>query len=221
MTASQVNDLSAMSRAGRASCCALIAAIFALAPTASTAGTSDAVAIHVDTVHSVQTIRPIRTIGTSVDSDSKDEIPILYAPSRTKLMLSTGLGMLTYRLYTELSIEDWHWNPAGDYSDGARHRGYWTSSPTAGASTITNSFGYRLPHRGSSRDQGDDDGYSRIDDGRPATYWKSNPYLTHAYTGQPDSANPQWAVVQFLQPEAIDAIRVSWSNPYATRYLVQ
>lgn len=182
---------------------------------------STPVSIRVDTAHRIQTIRPIRTFGSSVDSDPKGRIGLLYSPSRTRLMLSTGLGTLTYRLYTELSIQDWHWNPRGRFSDPARQQGYWTSDSAPASTPITDSFGYRLPHRGDSRDQGDDDGYSRIDDGDPATYWKSNPYLTHPYTGEPDSANPQWIVVQFLRPQPIDAIRIAWSNPYATRYDVQ
>ena len=180
-----------------------------------------AITIRVDTAHRVQTIRPLRAIGTAVDSDPKDHLLQLYSPANTQLMLSTGLGTLTYRLYTELSIQDWHWNPDGSYSDAANRQGYWTSSAQPGAQNIQDSFGYRLPHRGSSRDQGDDDGYSRIDDGDLQTYWKSDPYLTQPYTGEPDSANPQWVAVQFLQPQSIDAVRIHWANPYATQYTVQ
>ncbi|MBV8332563.1 MAG: discoidin domain-containing protein [Candidatus Eremiobacteraeota bacterium] len=183
--------------------------------------TPPAIVVSVDAAHRIQTIRPLRFFGTSVDSDPKGRVLQLYSPANTDVMLSTGLGTLTYRLYTELSIEDWHWNPAGTYSDSASKSGYWTSSPMPSAAAITDSFGYRLPHRGSSRDQGDDDEYSRIDDGDPSTYWKSDPYLTKRYTGEPDSANPQWAAVQFLQPQAIDAVRIAWANPYATHYSVQ
>jgi hypothetical protein len=183
--------------------------------------TPPAIVVRVDTAHRIQTIRPIRAIGTSVDSDPKGHIDTLYSPENTKLMLSTGLGTLTYRLYTELSIEDWHWNPAGSYSDAAGSQGYWTSSAVPDATPIHDSFGYRLPHRGSSRDQGDDDDYSRIDDGDQSSYWKSDPYLTHAFTGEPDSANPQWVAVQFLEPQSINAISIQWANPYATKYLIQ
>jgi len=117
------------------------------------------VTIRVDTNpgHRVNVIRPLRAIGTGVDSDPKGKIPLLYSPSRTRLMLSTGLGWVTYRLYTELSIEDWHWNPSGTFSDAAHNGGYWTSSALPNSSVITDSFGFRLPHRGSTRDQGDDD----------------------------------------------------------------
>ena len=179
------------------------------------------VAIHVDIVHRVQTIRPLRAIGTSVDSDPKGKIPLLYSPERINLMLGTGLGTLTYRLYTELSIQDWHWNPSGTFSDATHRQGYWTSSATPQSEPITDSFGYHLTHRGDSRDQGDDDNYSRIDDGDPATYWKSNPYLSQRFTHEPDSLHPQWAVAQFLAPQKIDAVRISWANPYAAHYRIE
>ena len=101
---------------------AFAAALIALSTGQSPAASAGTVVIHVDAAHRVQTIRPIRTFGTSVDSDPKGKIPLLFSPSRVKLMLSTGLGMLTYRLYTELSIQDWHWNPSGRYSDAAHQQ---------------------------------------------------------------------------------------------------
>lgn len=197
------------------------ASMLLLALTACAAARAPAVTLVVDTAHRIQTIRPIRAIGTAVDSDPKPYLNTIYKPSNVRLMLSTGLGTLTYRLYTELSIEDWHWNPAGRFSDAAHRQGYWTSSADAGPALIHDSFGYRLPHRGSSRDQGDDNDYSRIDDGDPTTYWKSNPYLTQRYTGEPDDLHPQWIAIQFLQPQSIDAIAIHWADPYATKFLVQ
>src|ERR1700730_18086979 len=119
----------------------LVAGLIAASGAASAAASSSIVAVHVDAEHVIQTIRPIRTFGTSVDSDPKGKIALLYSPSRVNLMLSTGLGTLTYRLYTELSIQDWHWNPAGSYSDAEHGQGYWTSSGQAGPAAITDSFG--------------------------------------------------------------------------------
>ncbi|MBV8262919.1 MAG: discoidin domain-containing protein, partial [Candidatus Eremiobacteraeota bacterium] len=179
------------------------------------------IAIHVDSSHPVNVVRPLHAIGAGIDSDPEGEIPVLYAPERTQVMLGAGLGVVSYRLYTELSIQDWHWNPAGSFSDPQRGQGYWTSNASPTSNTIVNSFGYTLPHRGSSRDQGDDDGYSRIDDGNPSTYWKSNPYLAQPFTGDPNADHPQWAVVDFIHPKEVDAIRIAWVNPYATRYVVQ
>lgn len=180
------------------------------------------VTMHVDTsaTNVVNHVRPDRAIGTGVDSDPLGKIPYLYAPAQERTMLGTGLGALTYRLYTELSIQDWHWNPSGSYSDSAHRQGYWTSDATP-AGSIVDSFGYRLPHRGSTRDQGDDDGYSRIDDGDPATYWKSNPYLAQPFTHESDAGHPQWMVVVFNNPTPLDALTIHWANPYATHFRVQ
>lgn len=185
--------------------------------------TGSTITIHVDTApsHRVNTIRPLRDIGVGIDSDPAGKIPFLYSPARTRAMLGAGLGTVSARLYTELSIQDWHWNPVGSFSDAPHEQGYWTSSSSAASPPIVDSFGYTLPHRGSTRDQGDDDGYSRIDDGDPHTYWKSNPYLAQTYTREPDSEHPQWAVIDFIHPKAVNAIRISWVNPYATRYHVQ
>ncbi len=185
--------------------------------------TSSVITVHVDTTpsHRVNTVRPLRDIGVGIDSDPAGKIPFLYSPARTRAMLGAGLGTVSARLYTELSIQDWHWNPAGTFSDARHQQGYWTSSSSLANPPIVDSFGYALPHRGSTRDQGDDDDYSRIDDGNPRTYWKSNPYLTQPYTHDPDSEHPQWVVIDFIHPKTVDTIRISWANPYATGYLVQ
>src|SRR5439155_9357368 len=33
--------------------------------------------------------------------------------------------------------------------------------------------------------------------------------------------HPQWIVVDFGTPQSVDAIRISWTDPYATKFLVQ
>src|ERR1700680_2517970 len=132
-----------------AACIGVVAALTAFSTVVCATETRAVVAVRVDTEHRIQTIRPLRAFGTSVDSDPKGKIALLYSPSRVRLMLSTGLGTLTYRLYTELSIQDWHWSPSGSYSDAENRQGYWTSRADPGPAAITDSFGYRLPHRGS------------------------------------------------------------------------
>ncbi|MDQ6781214.1 MAG: discoidin domain-containing protein [Candidatus Eremiobacteraeota bacterium] len=179
--------------------------------------------VHVDAfpAHKLNTIRPLQAIGVGIDSDPRGKIPTLYSPARTREMLSAGLGVVSYRLYTELSIQDWHWNDAGSFSDERGKQGYWTSSERPAAQPIVDSYAYVLPHRGSTRDQGDDDDYSRIDDGDPATYWKSDPYLAPAFTHEPESAHPQWAVIDLNFPQAVDGMRIHWVHPYAVRYRVE
>jgi F5/8 type C domain-containing protein len=136
-----------------------------------------------------------------------------------RAMLDAGLGWLSYRLFTELSVQDWHWNPAGSFSAG--REGYWTSSASTGSARIADSFGYRLPHRGSTTDQGNNEDYSRLDDGDRRTYWKSDPYLTRAFTGEPDDRHPQWVVVDLGAAMPVDAVRIDWGQPYARSYAVQ
>ena len=62
------------------------------------------------------------------------------------------------------------------------------------------SYGYSLPHRGTTRNDGTDNvGFSRLTDGDPNTFWKSNPYLTQRFTGESDTLHPQWVVLDLAQ----------------------
>jgi hypothetical protein len=180
------------------------------------AATVDRIAIDVSPAHRIQSFRPLETMGSTVDKEPMGSIPRLYSKQNARMMLGAGLGWLSYRLFTELSSQDWHWNPRGTFSAG--DRGYWTSSASTNDPLITDSYQYALPHRGSTTDQGNNAAYSRIDDGDSSTYWKSNPYLTSLYTHEPDSAHPQWVVVDLGRVRRIDTVRITWGNPYATRY---
>ena len=145
-------------------------------------------------------------------------MPAFFSHDHVRLMLAAGLGWLSYRLYSELSVQDWHWNPRGTFSQG--NRGYWTSAADAADSTISDSYQYALPHRGFTGDQGDSATYSRLDDGNPSTYWKSNPYLTSRYTHESDALHPQWAVVDLGRGRDVNDVRIEWANPYATSYAI-
>lgn len=83
------------------------------------------------------------------------------------------------------------------------------------------SYGYRLPRRGNTIDEANDDGYSRLDDGDRGSFWKSSPYLSHAYTCEPDSRHPQWVVLDFGKPVTINALNILWGEPYATQFRVE
>ena len=135
-------------------------------------------------------------------------------------MRLAGLRPLTYRLRTELAGEAWHWNPKGTWSDAAHRQGYWTSDSKP-AEPIKLSYGYRLPRRGNTIDQANDDGYSRIDDGDVRTFWKSNPYLDEHFTGEKNSLHPQWLMIDLGELKPINAIRIDWAEPFAKKFLVQ
>jgi hypothetical protein len=165
----------------------------------------------------IASFRPDRAWGAALDGQDEGEIGDRYTAGNLAEMNSTGLGPVAYRLRTELAIEAWHWNPEGRWSDSARQQGYWVSNDRSSA-PIEVSYGYRLPRRGRTRDDGNDDGYSRIDDGDPASYWKSNPYLDPRYTGESEAAHPQWLVVDLGAAHPVNAARVAWGAPWPRRY---
>jgi len=73
-----------------------------------------------------------------------------------------------------------------------------------------------------THDDGTDNvGFSRLTDGDSDSYWKSNPYLTQAFTGEDDSLHPQWVILDLASKLDVTAIRIAWAEPYATKYLVQ
>lgn len=163
---------------------------------------------------------PDKALGTSVDILPSKSIDTVYSAPILKDSLSAGWGPITYRQNTELTIEAWHWNPNGTWSDPAHQSGYFTGSAEP-KEFLRNSYGYALPHRGSTQSDAARGKYSRLTDGDPATYWKSNPYLTKGFTGEDDALHPQWIVVDFGAPQDIDAMRIAWANPYARKYVVQ
>src|SRR5215472_13653373 len=168
------------------------------------AGVAPAQTVHVDVTpsHAVA-FDPDKAMGTSMDILQAREFDAVYSEPIIKAGLSAGWGPITYRQNTELTYDAWHWNPNGTWSDEKHKSGYFLGSRTPD-DTLRQSFGYRLPHRGTTRSDAGQTEYSRMTDGDPATYWKSNPYLSGKFTGDPDSANPQWVVIDFSTPQEID-----------------
>jgi hypothetical protein len=177
------------------------------------------VRVDITPAHRIQSFTTIDAIGSTVDKEPAGSIPSLYSPTNVRAINDAGLGWLSYRLFTELTDEDWHWNPAGSFSAG--DRGYWTSGASTATKPIVDSYGYRLPHRGNTSDQGAGEDYSRLDDGDVKTYWKSDPYLASAFTGDPESAHPQWIVVDLGAKRPVNAVRIVWAQPYATSFAVE
>ena len=172
----------------------------------------------IDRAHPLNVIDPARSLGAGVDGHDKGECAIMLSPANIDQMLSAGLRPLTYRLRTELGIETWHWNPKGNWSDSINQCGYWTSDESLG-DPIDVSYGYRLPRRGNTIDQANNDDYSRLTDDDVNTYWKSNPYLDPYFTHRPES--PQWIVIDLGRRRPIDSIRIAWAAPYAQKYRVE
>src|SRR5204863_3712060 len=126
--------------------------------------------------HPANRFIPSHALGAGIDGHDKGEADRQLRPGNIQAMLSAGFKSLTYRLRTELAIDAWHWNPQGSWSDAGNKQGYWISDSKSDA-PISVSYGYRLPRRGNTIDQGNNEGYSRLDDGDAESFWKSNPYL--------------------------------------------
>src|SRR6266571_444206 len=174
----------------------------------------------VDADRPVNRINPTEALGAGVDGHERGECARMFSRRNVSAMLSAGLKPLTYRLRTELAGEVWHWNPRGTWSDASHHCGYWISDDSIGE-PINVSYGYRLPRRGNTIDQANDDGYSRITDGTEDSFWKSNPYIDSHFTGESEDAHPQWVVIDLGATKLVNAIRIRWGAPYAEQYRVE
>ena len=162
--------------------------------------------IQVETSHATNHFVPKETLGAGVDRIAVEAIDKDLAQPVLDKTLSSGWQPVTYRQNTELAIEAWHWNPQGTWSD-ASGKGYFTGSSTP-TEMIRYSYGYSLPRRGTTRNDGTDNvGFSRLTDGDLNTFWKSNPYLTEHFTGESDTLHPQWVVIDLAQVQPIDSIR--------------
>jgi hypothetical protein len=183
---------------------------------------SSAQTIRVDITpaHSTNHFRPNETLGAGIDRIPSEAVDTGLTQPNLGRAMASGWQPVSYRNNTELSIEAWHWNPQGTWSEPAE-KGYFTGSITLGE-PIRYSYGYSLPDRGFTRNDGTPNaGFSRITDGDDSSYWKSNPYLTQHFTGERDSLHPQWVVIDLAQMQQVDSIQIKWGEPYATKFVVQ
>lgn len=170
--------------------------------------------------HSTNSFIPSEALGAGIDRLPAAAVEKYFSQPPLQAILAAGWQPVTYRQNTELAVEAWHWNPQGTWSDPSG-KGYFTGSTNLGE-PIRHSYGYSLPHRGFTRNEGTESrGFSRLTDGDLNTYWKSNPYLTKAFTGADDSTHPQWVVIDMATPQRINALRIAWGDPYAKNYVLQ
>ncbi len=198
----------------------LICFCLLIQPIATFAQRRDLATITIDTSHATNRIIPSQALGAAIDGHEQGVNDRQLRPANIQVMQSAGFKSLTYRLRTELAGDVWHWNPRGSWSEAQAKQGYWTSDANSDE-PISLSYGYSLPRRGNTIDQATNDGYSRIDDGDPNTFWKSNPYLDRHFTGEDNQLHPQWIVIDFAKPVLINALRFVWGEPFATGYRVQ
>jgi len=193
----------------------LVECFFLLIPSSA-----QTIQVDITPAHSTNHFVPNETLGAGVDRIPAAAIDKDLLQPTLQQVFAAGWQPVTYRQNTELAMEAWHWNPQGTWSDSSG-KGYFTGSATP-TETIRYSYGYSLPHRGTTRNDGTGNaGFSRLTDGDLNTYWKSSPYLTQGFTGESDSLHPQWVILDLTQNQMVDSIRIAWVNPYATRYVVQ
>ena len=195
-------------------CLAIFAAAVAFPCAAQT------IQVDITPAHVTNHFAPNQALGAGVDRIAQEAIDKDLVQPALDRALSSGWQPVSFRQNTELAVEAWHWNPQGTWSD-ASGKGYFTGSANP-AEFLRYSYGYALPHRGFTRNDGtDNSGFSRLTDGDASSYWKSNPYLTQRFTGESDSAHPQWIVVDLAQLQQVTSIQIQWAEPYAVRYIVQ
>jgi F5/8 type C domain len=163
---------------------------------------------------------PSKSLGGAFDGHEKGDMDRMLSAESLQAMQTVGLKPVSYRLRTELGGEVWHWNPKGTWSEAGKQQGYWVSDSVS-TGPIQVSYGYRLPRRGNTIDQANDDGYSRIADGNKTTFWKSNPYLDEYYTKESNELHPQWVVIDLGELKNVNTIRIHWGNPFALVYQLE
>jgi len=194
--------------------CILLSLLFASYSSAQT------IRVDATPTHATNRFVPNQTLGAGIDRIPVSAIDKDLVEPNVSRTLESGWQPVTYRQNTELAVEAWHWNANGAWSDPSGS-GYFVGSATP-TEFLRYSYGYRLPHRGFTRNDGTgNSGYSRITDGDPNTYWKSNPYLSERFTHENDALHPQWVIADLAQIQLINAIKIAWANPYALDYEIQ
>src|ERR1700691_3830789 len=102
--------------------------------------------------HATNRFIPNQTLGAGVDRIPATAIDHDLVQPNLGRALESGWQPVTYRQNTELTVEACHWNPKGAWSDPSG-QGYFVGSSTPTV-FLRYSYGYRLPHRGFTRNDG-------------------------------------------------------------------
>ena len=161
-------------------------------------------------------LSPDEAIGAAFDGAMKGEIDRQLAPGQRPGDEVRGAAPVDLPPAHRARIEAWHWNPVGRGAIPPASRVIGLRADQIGA-PIQLSWGYKLPRRGDSGDNANNDDYSRLTDGDPDSFWKSNPYLDPDVLedGEP---HPQWPSSSSNKPQPVNAAVIDWATPYATRY---
>jgi hypothetical protein len=194
--------------------------LFVVFITISVAASAQVIRVDITPSHVRKSFVPNQALGAGIDRIPEAVIDATFNKPTVDRVLESGWQTISYRQNTELYTEAWHWNPKGTWSDPSG-KGYFVGDPNP-TEMIRYTYGYPLPHRGVTRDDGTETvGYSRLTDGDLNTYWKSNPYLSRAFTGEGDGLHPQWVFLDLANPRQVSTIRIAWGEPYARRYVAQ
>src|SRR5690348_4149422 len=130
--------------------------------------------VTVDTTHPVNQFVPTQALGAGIDRLPAGAFERRLRPGTRTKVRSAGWQPVTSQQNSGLFVEAWHWNPTGTWSDPSG-KGYFVGTSSL-AGPVRQSYGYLLPHRGFTRNDGTGTaGYGRLTDGDLNTYWKSNP----------------------------------------------
>ena len=159
---------------------------------------------------------PGAAFGAGVDGVPFHAVPKIYTPSNVQPDAGRGLraGQLSSvygAVGAGLALE-----PARQFFRTG-DSGYWTSSAKPGK-PIVDSFGYRLPRRGFTHDQGNDDDYSRLDDGDLDDVLEEQSVSDAGlYRRSRQRASAMGAVTICTASSTVNAAKIWWADPFAVQ----